>query len=56
MKDKIKIPTEQDRRIDSLEVENAELWFENITVKSDLEATKQEVADLWYVSLAGGVM
>lgn len=54
MKDKITIPTKESKRLSALEVENAELWFENIQTKSELEITKQEVADLWFMSLSGG--
>lgn len=55
MKDKIKIPSKEEKRIDVLESENAALWFENITVKSDLESAKQEIADLWFHNITGGV-
>lgn len=55
MMNKIKIPSKEEKRITVLESENAELWFENITVKSELEATKQEIADLWFQTITGGV-
>lgn len=61
-KRKIKIPSRAEREIEVLQADNADLWYENFTVKSELEETqtelsaaKQEIADLWYVSLTGGM-
>ena len=53
--DKIVVPTKETKRIKNLESENADLWYENIIMKQGLDETKQEVADLWFISLSGGV-
>lgn len=48
-------------RIEQLEHDNADLWFENFTVKTELDNTKNElntanteIADLWYTILTRG--
>ena len=55
MNEKIKVPTKDTKAIKNLESENADLWYENIVMKQELEETKQEVADLWFIALTGGV-
>lgn len=51
---KIQIPSKMDRRILSLETENANLWYENIMLKSKVSSNEQEIADLWYEVVTGG--
>lgn len=51
---KIIIPTKEQKRIAALESENSSLWYENITLQSDVEKTKQEISDLWYATIIGG--
>lgn len=55
-KDKIVIPSKEGKRLDALEVENAELWFENLVQKGESESNKKEIADLWFVQLTGGTI
>lgn len=43
-------------RSELLETDNAELWFENVMVKSSLDIAEREVADLWHQILVGGVL
>lgn len=54
--DKIKIPTKESRRLDSLESENAELWFENLVQQGKSTVHEQELADLWFAQMTGGMM
>ena len=54
LKRKIKIPSKEEQRIEVLEVENADLWFENLTLQAKVNTHEQEIADLWYQSLTGG--
>lgn len=39
--------------IETLKVENADVWYENFLLKKDLKESKQEVADLWYYVISG---
>ena len=41
-------------KTNSLELENAELWFENILLKVKSEYNEQEIAELWYQTITGG--
>ena len=51
---KLKVPTARDRKIEELESDNAELWFENVELKSKLQANENEISDLWYAIITGG--
>lgn len=54
-KDKIVIPTKDSKRITVLENENAELWFENLVQQGKTVAHEQELADLWFAQMTGGM-
>lgn len=43
-----------EERIKILEAENADLWYENIILKSKVTQSEQEIADLWYQVIVGG--
>lgn len=54
MPKKLKIPTQEQKRLNVLETENADLWFDNVMLKSQATASTQEIADLWFQILVGG--
>lgn len=39
----------------TLQEENAQLWFDNILLQNKAETNEQEIADLWFALLSGGV-
>ena len=41
-------------RTDTLEVENADLWFNNIMLELKANTIEKEVADLWFELIMGG--
>lgn len=51
----IKVPKKEEKRIETLEVENADLWFENMVLNSKVTAAEQEIADLWFEIISGGI-
>lgn len=44
-----------DERLEVLESENADLWYENILLTAKVAQSEQEIADLWYQVIVGGV-
>lgn len=48
-------PPSTDERVEVLEAENADLWYENIMLTSKVKQAEQEIADLWYQMIVGGV-
>ena len=55
-------PIDRDEEIEALkekynllEMDNADLWYENVIVNTKLSNTEQEVADLWYQLILGGM-
>lgn len=52
---KIKIKSEEVKRLEVLEGENADLWYGNIMLHSKVDTAEREIADLWYQILVGGM-
>lgn len=42
-------------RIDILEYENAELWYNNMLLESKVDDTEFELSVLWYEIMMGGI-
>lgn len=51
---KYRFKSKEEKRIEELENENADLWFDNMIKDAKFKEHEEELADLWFEIMLGG--